>query len=102
MLMSIPVISPIDITLTGPGIRMLPPPDYEIHALPASTLTEPVIRESTILESTSSTSTDAAAATAAMNALNEIERAAQVSEYHDFSWWDERIRTIRVRLEQVL
>jgi hypothetical protein len=35
----------------------------------------------------------------AIVALDEMEHATQVSEYHDFSWWDQRIRLIRVRLE---
>jgi hypothetical protein len=81
VLISIPVISPIDITLGEPGIRRLPPPDYEIQAL-------------TEAESTTTTPRDPAAV-----ALDEIESAAEVSEYHDFSWWDQRIRTIRARLE---
>ena len=84
MLTSIPVISPIEITLGEPGIRRLPSPDYEIHALPAAA-------------AVSNTET---AEDPATTALNEIELAAQVSEYHDFSWWDERIRVVRARLER--
>ncbi len=81
MLMSIPVISPLEIRLGEPGVRRLPPPDYEIHALPAAAVL-------------SAGTTPAPA----MVALDEIERAAQVSEYHDFSWWDERIRIIRAQI----
>ncbi|HEY5086379.1 MAG TPA: hypothetical protein VII66_03385 [Gemmatimonadaceae bacterium] len=79
--MSIPVISPIEITLGESGIRRLPPPDYEVHALPAAAVLNA-----------------APAQDPAVGALDEIERAAQISEYHDFSWWDERIRVIRARL----
>jgi hypothetical protein len=81
--MSIPIISPIEITLGEPGIRRLPaPPDYEVDALPpAAALTLDSARDPVTV------------------ALDEIERAAQISEYHDFSWWDERIRLIRARLE---
>ena len=86
MLMSIPIISPIEIRLGEPGVRMLPAPDYEIHALPPAA----------ILSAETSTPPEDPAITA----LNEIEVAAQISEYHDFSWWDERIRQIRERLEQ--
>lgn len=82
MLINIPIISPIEITLGEPGVRRLPPPDYEIHALPAAT----VLTDET------------PAPDPATVALEEIERAAQISEYHDFSWWDERIRIIRARL----
>lgn len=83
MLMSIPVISPIELTLAEPAIRRLPaPPDYEIHALPpAAVLSLEAPKDPAIV------------------ALDEMEHATQVSEYHDFSWWDQRIRLIRVRLE---
>lgn len=82
MLINIPIISPIEITLGEPGIRRLPPPDYEIHALTAAAILTP----------------ETIAADPAVIALDEMERAAQISEYHDFSWWDERIRVIRARL----
>lgn len=81
-MMSIPIISPIELTLGEPGIRRLPPPDYEVQALPAVALPAEPPQDPADL------------------ALDEIERAAQVSEYHDFSWWDERIRVIRARLQQ--
>ncbi len=86
MLMSIPIISPIEIRVGEPGVRMLPAPDYEVHALPPAA----------ILSAETSTPPEDPAITA----LNEIELAAQISEYHDFSWWDERIRQIRDRLAQ--
>ncbi|HEY8309469.1 MAG TPA: hypothetical protein VIG47_02885, partial [Gemmatimonadaceae bacterium] len=79
--MSIPVISPIEITLGEAGIRRLPAPDYEIQPLPV--LTE--------------LSAQSPPPDPAIIALEEMERAAQISEYHDFSWWDVRIRTIRAR-----
>jgi len=84
--MSIPVISPIEIRLGEPAIRMLPAPDYEVHALPAAAIL--------------SAETPTPPQDPAIAALNEIELAAQVSEYHDFSWWDERIQQIRERLER--
>ncbi|MEO8945936.1 MAG: hypothetical protein ABI338_05510 [Gemmatimonadaceae bacterium] len=81
MLTSIPIISPIEVTLGEPGVRRLPPPDYEVQALPAAAaLTSGEAREPAIV------------------ALDEIERTAQISEYHDFSWWDERVRLIRARI----
>lgn len=79
--MNIPIISPIELTLGEPGIRRLPPPDYEIQALPAAALPTESPQDPAVL------------------ALDEIERAAQISEYHDFSWWDERIRVIRAQLQ---
>ncbi|MDQ2890127.1 MAG: hypothetical protein M3R65_06170 [Gemmatimonadota bacterium] len=83
MLTHIPVISPIEVTLGETGIRRLPPPDYEIHALPAAALSPE----------------DVPPQDPAVIALDEMERVAQISEYHDFSWWDDRIRIIRARLE---
>ncbi|MEO7041174.1 MAG: hypothetical protein ABI035_02830 [Gemmatimonadaceae bacterium] len=93
--MSIPVISPIEIKLGEPTVRMLPaPPDYEVHALPpAAVLIEEATEESTTASAQESTTDPAIAA------LDEMEHATQISEYHDFSWWDERIRLIRARLE---
>jgi hypothetical protein len=86
VLTSIPVISPIEVRITDPDIRRLPPPDYEIQPL---------------LEDPGVSSAEAQPETVpAVVALDEIERAARVSEYHDFEWWDERIRLIRARLEQ--
>ncbi len=82
MLTNIPIISPIEVTLGEPGVRRLPPPDYEIHALPAAAV---LTAETTPQDP-------------AIDALDEMERAAQISEYHDFSWWDQRIRLIRARL----
>jgi hypothetical protein len=76
-MLSIPIISPIELTLGEAGVRRLPPPDYEIDALPPA---PPAPRGPATV------------------ALDEIEHAAQISEYHDFSWWDQRIRTIRARL----
>lgn len=81
MLTHIPVISPIEVTLGETGIRRLPPPDYEIHALPAAAVEEFSPQDPAII------------------ALDEMERVAQISEYHDFSWWDDRIRIIRASFE---
>ena len=83
MLTSIPVISPIDVTLGEAGVLRLPAPDYEIHELPAAAVS----------------GIAAVDPDPARIALDEMERAAQISEYHDFSWWDERIRLIRIRLQ---
>ncbi len=84
MLTSIPVISPIEVKLDEPTLRRLPaPPDYEVHALPpASMPTEDATKHPAIF------------------ALDEMEHATQISEYHDFSWWYERIQVIRTRLEK--
>jgi len=84
VLTSIPIISPIEITL-GETVLRLPPPDYEIQDLAAPAVPVEPADESS----------------AAAVALDDIERAARISEYHDFSWWDERIRTIRAELTKI-
>ncbi len=84
MLMSVPIISPIEVQLGEPEVKRLPAPDYEIHALPPAAVLSPAPIQSD----------------PAIVALDEMERAAQISEYHDFSWWDQRIRLIRDRIER--
>lgn len=87
MLMSIPVISPIEITIPREaGARLLPAgaasedqePDYTVQELSPQALPAPE---------------------PAVVALDEIEHATAVSEYHDFEWWQTRIGTIRAALD---
>lgn len=87
MLMSIPVISPVDVRLgeavSGAAFPLLPSgePDYTVQplehapALAALPGADPV-----------------------RTALDDLERAARTSEYHDFEWWDERLRILRTAL----
>ena len=83
MLTSIPIISPIEVKFGEPAVRLLAsPPDYEVDALPTAVASAPEY-----------------SGDPAQLALEEIEHAAEISEYHDFSWWEERIRTIRSKLE---
>ncbi len=91
--MSIPVISPIEITLrTDATARLLPAgtpgedqePDYTVQELSAPQ---------------SAVTTAVSTADPAVMALNEIEDAAAMSEYHDFEWWRTRIAAIRSALE---
>ncbi|MGI8508824.1 MAG: hypothetical protein ACR2MQ_05820 [Gemmatimonadaceae bacterium] len=90
--MSIPVISPIEITISHDlGARLLPAgaageeqePDYTVQELSPQALPAPE-----------------AVPVPAVAALNEIEHATAVSEYHDFEWWRTRISTIRSALEE--
>lgn len=82
----IPLVTPIPIAMGAEGARLLAPgpsseePDYTVHALD-----EPAIAA-------------LPAADPAVRALDEIERAASASEYHDFEWWQARIATIRAAL----
>jgi hypothetical protein len=83
VLMSIPIISPVEVRLAEPGVRRLPaPPDYEVDALPAATLAAELPSDP------------------ATTALDDIQRAARISEYHDFAWWEERISLIRAGLDR--
>jgi len=88
MLMSIPIIAPIELTLSGDGVKALPAPDQ-------SGIED---AEYTVDESPAPYETPATAfmvATPALVALNEIERAAEIGQYHDFGWWRQRVDTIR-------
>ena len=92
MLMSIPIISPIELSVPNYG-KLLPSPD------------ESGIQDAeyTVQESSSSPTTPRTAflvASPALIALNEIERAAEVSQYHDFGWWRQRLNTIREAIKR--
>lgn len=94
MLTSIPVISPIEVQLADGGPRLLSPPaDSSLAAEPHEGPDYEVLPLGSPL-SLASPAPDPAA-----RALDEMELAAQISEYHDFSWWDERIRVVRAALE---
>lgn len=93
MLMSIPVIAPIDVDLASPsrgGERLLAAgplpqgadehePDYTVHELSPQALPAP---------------------DPAVLALDDIEQAVAISEYHDFEWWSTRLSTVRSALER--
>lgn len=103
MLMSIPIISPIEVTfprdagarllvsgetaVAGAAIGALPggmasadaEPDYTVHELSPQALPAP---------------------DPAIAALDDIEQATAVGEYHDFEWWRARISAVRAALEQ--
>jgi hypothetical protein len=84
MLISIPIISPIEVPLTAPHTqRLLPSAQPQI-----------VDADYTIHDDTSGTRDTAT------YALDEIEQAAYIKEYHDSEWWRERLRMIRKRLAE--
>jgi hypothetical protein len=89
MLMSIPVISPIELTMPAYE-KLLAAPD------------ESGIQDAEYTVETTETTTGPAApaaaflvATPALLALSQIEQAAELGNYHEFGWWRERINTIR-------
>ena len=84
MLNSIPIISPIEVPLTAAHAqRLLPSAQAQI-----------VDAEYTIHDDVSGVRD------AANYALDEIEQAAYIKEYHDSEWWRERLRMIRKRLTE--
>lgn len=91
---SIPVLSPIEIVFPdGGGARLLPAgavvdehePDYTVQTLSPQMLAASPLPEPD-------------PAMVALDALDEIEHATAVSEYHDFEWWRSRLIAIRSAL----
>lgn len=111
-LVPIPVISPADVTLLAPAIGAGPErrllrgaidADYSVHqldpltalALPESTAAGPITPGADMPDAP----LESDALSRAIAALDEVARAARLSEYHDFSWWDHRVTDIRAALE---
>lgn len=88
-LLCIPIVMPLPIRLGPEGARLLPPgqeePDYTVHALDAEPLALPPA--------------SASAHADANTALDDMEAASRLSEYHDFDWWRERISRVRAALQ---
>lgn len=84
MLLAIPVISPVEVPMSAAqaqGLRRLPSARDQI-----------VDAEYTLHEETT------ARQETALYALDEIEQAAYIKEYHDSEWWRERLHMVRKRL----
>lgn len=90
-LWSMPGVMPVPIALGPAGARLLAPgadeADYTIHALDAAPLALPPAADA-----------GATARADANAALDDMEAAARLSEYHDFDWWRERIARVRAAL----
>lgn len=87
---STPVVMPVPIAL-GTSARLLgagtpEEPDYTVYALDAP---------STVAALPAPTEPDP---DDARRALDEMESAARLSEYHDFDWWHARIAAVRAAL----
>jgi hypothetical protein len=87
--MSIPVISPIELTvpaydklLAAPDESGIQDAEYTVET--AESATGPAVPTAAFL-----------VATPALGALNQLEQAAELGQYHEFGWWRERINTIR-------
>lgn len=91
LIMSIPIISPIDLSPAQSSIKMLPAPEQpEVEQLPAGS-EEP---DYTVQE-IDHPPPPAFIASPALMALNEMEQALEIQEYHDFGWWRKRLNLLR-------
>jgi hypothetical protein len=91
LIMSIPVISPIDLSPAQSSTKLLPAPEEtEVEEVPAEG-EEP---DYTVQE-VEYPPPPAFIASPALMALNEIEQALEVQEYHDFGWWKKRLNVLR-------
>lgn len=99
----VPVISPPDVRLVaclGEGNTPLLPPAAAVAELPAGTRTESSDADDTAYPdyTVMDAEPELSSIGIAMRALHEMESAARVSEYHDFTWWRTRIEEIRAAL----
>jgi len=97
-LWNMPLVMPVPIALGPEAARLLSAgaedPDYTVYALDAAPLALPAA-----VDAETPASTDAHARANANTALDDMEAAARLSEYHDFDWWRERIARARAGLE---
>jgi len=97
-LWNMPLVMPVPIALGPEAARLLSAgaedPDYTVYALDAAPLALPAA-----VDADTPASTDAHARADANTALDDMEAAARLSEYHDFDWWRERIARARAGLE---
>ena len=92
LIMSIPIITPIDLSPAGSAAKLLPAPDdgkVEGSASPDDPdykveTNEPKVPPPPLF-----------IASPALMAVNELEHAIEVNAHHDFGWWRERINMIR-------
>jgi len=97
-LWNMPGVMPVPIALGPQAARLLSAgadePDYTVYALDAAPLALPAAAETSEEPSTVTT-----ARAEANTALDDMEAAARLSEYHDFDWWRERIARARGGLQ---
>lgn len=97
-LWSMPLIMPVPIALGPEAARLLgagaEDADYTVYALDAAPLALPAAADAA-----APSSADMKNRADANTALDDMEAAARLSEYHDFDWWRERIARVRAGLE---
>ena len=105
-LWNMPVVMPVPIALGPAAARLLgagpEEADYTVYALDAPPLALPAAvgaNEQTIGQTSGQTSVPVEARAHANTALDDMEAAARLSEYHDFDWWRDRIARVRSALQ---
>lgn len=97
-LWNMPLIMPAPIALGPEAARLLSAgteeADYTVYALDAAPLALPAAADTL-----TPTGADATSRADANTALDDMEAAARLSEYHDFDWWRERIARVRAGLQ---
>ena len=97
-LWNMPLVMPVPIALGPEAARLLSAgaedADYTVYALDAAPLALPAAADA---DAPVSAAADARAD--ANTALDDMEAAARLSEYHDFDWWRERIARVRAGLQ---
>jgi hypothetical protein len=97
-LWNMPLVMPVPLALGPEAARLLgagaDDPDYAVYALDAAPLALPAA-----VDADTPASTDVHARAHANTALDDMEAAARLSEYHDFDWWRERIARVRAGLQ---
>jgi len=104
--MPIPIISPPDLRIPatradGPRLLSAPAPDYTIHTLdvgaelPGAELPGVGLAGAELPSSGQAPTYDDTPAGRARRAVEEMQRASELSEYHDTEWWQARLAAVR-------
>lgn len=94
--MPIPIISPPDVRIPatgadGPRLLSAPAPDYTIHTLDVGA----DLPDTELPSSGQAHTYDDTPAGRARRAVEEMQRASDLSEYHDTEWWQARLAAVR-------
>lgn len=95
LIMSIPIISPIDLSPSGGNQKLLPAPDDEVNPEEGTASPDDPDYVVQANEKPLPPPPPLFIASPALMAINEIEHALEVRDNHDFGWWRERINIIR-------
>ena len=91
LIMSIPIISPIELNPAQSALKLLPAPEKPLDEEVQTEVEEPDY----IVQEIDHPPPPEFIASPALMALNEIEQALEIQEYHDFGWWRKRLTLVR-------